>query len=98
MNVIALRKLREFWRKHPESEVALRTWYKRLRKSKVENFIELKDIFNSADYPDPYTIFDIAGNNYRVIVVVVYRGNIAFIKRVFTHREYDDWDSRKETA
>jgi mRNA interferase HigB len=98
VNVIALRKLREFWRKHPESETALRAWYKRLRKSKVENFNQLQEFFSTADYADPYTIFDVAGNNYRVIVLVVYRGNVAFIKRVFTHREYDDWDSRKEAS
>ena len=97
MNIIALRKLREFWHKHPESETALRAWYKRFRKSNPENFSKLRELFNTAGYADPYTIFDIAGNNYRVIVVVVYRGNMAFIKRVFTHREYDDWDSRKET-
>ena len=95
MNVIALRTLRAFWEKHPEAETSLRVWYKLLVKTEPQTFNELKDTFNSADYSDPYTIFDVGGNNYRVIVVMVYAGRAAFIKAVFTHVEYTKWNDRR---
>jgi len=33
----------------------------------------------------------VAGNNYRVIVVVRYRVGKMFVRWVITHREYDNW-------
>jgi mRNA interferase HigB len=96
VNVIALKTLRAFWRKHPEAETSLRVWHKLLTKTEPQNFHELKDSFNSADYSDPYTIFDIGGNNYRVIVIMVYLGRAAFIKKVFTHSEYTKWNAQRK--
>jgi mRNA interferase HigB len=122
VNVIALKTLRAFWRKHPEAETSLRVWYKLLTKTEPQNFHELKDTFNSdpgppgaavgsrsADYSDPYTIFlltkrhltgrsrfDVGGNNYRLIVVMVYLGRAAFIKKVFTHPEYMKWNAQRK--
>jgi mRNA interferase HigB len=108
VNVIALRTLRAFWEKHPEAETSLRAWYKLLVKTELQSFNVLKDTFNSADYSDLYTIFDVGGdpspkgagvgsrsNNYRVIVVMVYAGRAAFIKAVFTHVEYTKWNDRR---
>jgi mRNA interferase HigB len=39
----------------------------------------------------PFVVFDVAGNNFRVVVVVQYRARKVFIREVMTHREYDDW-------
>jgi mRNA interferase HigB len=52
---------------------------------------DLKRSFSSADYVPPYTVFDVAGNNYRVVVLVRYRDGKMFVRWVMTHREYDDW-------
>jgi mRNA interferase HigB len=95
MNVIALRRLRAFWKEYPEAQEPLRVWYRRLCKSEPQNFAELKDQFNGVDLDAPFTIFDISGNNYRVIVVIVYISQVAFIKHVFTHNEYDQWNRSK---
>lgn len=95
VNVIALRRLRAFWKQKPESEEALRAWYRRLRKAEPQNFAALREQFNGVDLDAPFTIFDISGNNYRVIVVMVYTGQVAFIKHVFTHTEYDEWNQSK---
>ncbi len=95
VNVIALRRLRAFWKQKPESEEALRAWYRRLRKAEPRNFAELREQFNGVDLDAPFTIFDVSGNNYRVIVVMVYTGQVAFIKYVFTHTEYDEWNQSK---
>ncbi|MDE3021381.1 MAG: type II toxin-antitoxin system HigB family toxin [Pseudomonadota bacterium] len=42
-------------------------------------------------YVSGYTIFNIGGNNYRVIALVYYPVGKVYIRYVFTHREYDDW-------
>ena len=39
----------------------------------------------------PYTVFDVGGNNYRLVTVVRYRDGKIFVRWVMTHREYDNW-------
>lgn len=53
---------------------------------------DVREFFNSADYVPPYTVFDVGGNNYRVVVIVRYRYGKVFVHKVMTHREYDDWN------
>jgi mRNA interferase HigB len=55
----------------------------------AKHFIELKNWFNSADVVSPYTVFDISGNNYRLIAVVVYKAQACTITEILTHKEYD---------
>jgi mRNA interferase HigB len=52
---------------------------------------DLKRSFGTADYVPPYTVFDVAGNNFRVVVLVRYRDGKMFVRWVMAHREYDDW-------
>lgn len=40
----------------------------------------------------PYIVFDVGGNNYRVVVIVRYKFKKVFVQKVMTHREYDDWN------
>ena len=89
MHIISIKMLREFWQKHPESEKVLREWH-----TIVENidFNHARSVFNSADYVPPYTVFDVGGNNYRLVVIVRYRFKKVFVHQVMTHREYDDWN------
>ncbi len=91
MNVIAPRTLREFWQKHPEAESSMRFWYNTMRRINPASFQELRETFSSADYAAPYTIFNVGGNNYRVIVNIHYPSRAAFIKFVLTHIEYNAW-------
>ena len=39
----------------------------------------------------PFTVFDIGGNNFRIIAVVRYRDGKIFVRRVMSHQEYDQW-------
>ena len=91
MHIISLKMLREFWSKHPEAEQSLRNWHTIAEHSKFADFAALRASFRSADYVPPYTVFDVGGNNYRVVAVVRYREGKIFVRWVMTHREYDDW-------
>jgi mRNA interferase HigB len=94
MHVISLKPLREFWHKHPEAESVLRLWHSLVEHVDFRDFNHVRELFNSADYVPPYVVFDVAGNKYRVIVVIRYRFKKVFVQEVMTHREYDAWCKR----
>jgi mRNA interferase HigB len=58
------------------------------------DFGHVREFFNSADYVPPFLVFDVAGNNFRVVVVVQYRAKRVYVREVMTHREYDAWCKR----
>ena len=91
MNVIAIRTIREFWELHPNAESPMRTWYNVLGAINPTTFNQLRDTFPSADYAVPHTIFNVGGNNFRVIVNIHYASRAVFIKFVLTHADYDLW-------
>ncbi|MCW3086573.1 MAG: hypothetical protein JWP12_3939 [Bacteroidetes bacterium] len=96
MHLISRPKLMEFWKKHPDSETPLKLWFKRVEKAKWKNFNELKKEFPSADYvKDDRIVFNIKGNNYRIVVLVFFTGQKMFIRFVGTHTEYDKIDVSK---
>ena len=92
MHVISLKTLRTFWQKHPEAENVLREWHSVVENAEFKDFNHVREFFNSADYVSPFTVFDVGGNNYRVVVLVRYRFKKVFIQKVMTHREYDNWN------
>jgi mRNA interferase HigB len=63
-----------------------------MRKGDYRNFNELRATFPSADRVAPYVIFNIAGNNYRLVAGINFQTQTAFIKRLMTHAEYDKWN------
>jgi mRNA interferase HigB len=91
MHIISLKMLREFWEKHPSAKSVLREWHSVVENIDFVDFNHIKQVFNSADYVPPFVIFDVAGNNYRIVTSVHYRMKRVYIREVMTHREYDDW-------
>jgi mRNA interferase HigB len=94
MHVISLKALRDFWRRHPDAEPALRNWHTVVEHSKFESFTAIRRSFRSADYVAPCTVFDIGGNKYRIVAIIRYRDSKVFVRWVMTHREYDEWTRR----
>ncbi len=94
MHIISFKMLREFWRKHHTAESALRQWHSIVEQTDFRDFGHIREFYNSADYVSPYVVFDVAGNNYRIVVVVHYRAKRVYIREVMTHREYDEWCKR----
>jgi len=77
--------------KHPTAQGPLEAWFRIVSKLSPATFVEIKRAFNSADYVAPYTVFDVGGNNFRVIAVIHYNRQKLYIREVFTHAEYDRW-------
>jgi mRNA interferase HigB len=89
VRVISKRRLREFWEKHPDSKASLEEWYKLTRKADWRNLVEARATFRHADPVGTCTIFNIKGNDYRLITKIDYAYQKVFIKYVLTHAEYD---------
>ena len=91
MHVISKKALRDFWLKHPAAKLRLKTWHRLASASRFENFSDVKQAFNSADYVAPYIVFDVGGNHYRIIGVAHFKAQRLYIREVFTHAEYERW-------
>ena len=94
MHIISLRALQEFWKRHDGAKVPMRNWHTLVESTRFQDFTHIKQVFGSADYVVPYTIFDIGGNNYRLITVIHYNVGKVYIREVLTHREYDEWNKQ----
>lgn len=89
MRVISYRKLREFAEAHPSSKSALDAWHKVAKKAVWKNLAEVKQTYPHADLVGRFTVFNIGGNKFRLVVDIHYRTQTIFIKGVLTHKEYD---------
>jgi mRNA interferase HigB len=87
--IISRKALKEFWEEHPDSESALTRWFKIVDKTDFSNFVELRETFPSADLVDNLIVFDIGGNNYRLIASIHFNRNKIFIRHLLTHADYD---------
>ena len=96
MWVVSLRRLREFWAVHPRAEMPLRGWYTATSKAEWQTLNDLRTTFPSADLVGNCTVFNIGGNNYRLIARVLFASHKVYVLRVMTHAEYDreDWPAQ----
>ena len=89
MHVISRKALLEFCKHHDDSRVALDDWYRIVSKAKWQHINDVKSVYPSADAVGKFTVFNIRGNKYRLIVSISYRTQDVYIKHVLTHTEYD---------
>ncbi|BAU14460.1 hypothetical protein LEP3755_50070 [Leptolyngbya sp. NIES-3755] len=90
MRVISRSTLRKYWEEHPTtSKPGLLLWYERITKNDFAGLNELRQIFPSADEVGNFVVFNIAGNNYRLITYIDWAAQLVFIRAVLTHAEYD---------
>ena len=75
--------------KHPETAAVLNRFYHVARKARWDGLNEVRQYFPSADQVGKVLIFDVLGDNYRLITAVDYPSQRLFIKTLLTHREYD---------
>lgn len=89
--------IREFTAKHPLSKSPLNSWFKIVDSTDFGSFAEVKTLFPSADLVNNLVVFNVGGNNYRVIVFIDYQFKKLFIRHVLTHKDYskDKWKKDK---
>lgn len=88
MHIISRKRLLEASQVYPNLETPLDNWY-RVAKSSFWSDINERQVYPSADAVGNFTVFNIKGNDYRLIVDIVYTTQRIYIKYVLTHAEYD---------
>lgn len=90
MHIVARPILEKFWKKHPSAEVGLKGWYKKVKAAKWKSMHDLKMDFPTADIiGNDRVIFDIKGNDYRMICMVFIFGSVVYVRFIGTHAQYD---------
>lgn len=89
MHVITRRRLREFWEKHPKARAPLTAWFAIVSRKTYANPNEVKCDFAAASFLGDYrTVFNIGGNDFRLVVDMRYDLGRVYIRHVLTHAEY----------
>jgi mRNA interferase HigB len=88
--------LDRFVKKHADSEKALQKFIDIIEEAEWQNLNDIKTDFNSVDYvTNERYVFDIRGNKYRVIAVIIFVGGVFSIRFVGTHAEYSKIDAKQ---
>ena len=89
MRVITNRRLIEFADRYPAAGEPLRAWRRVMESQTFGSFSDLRQSFGGVDKVGDLYVFDIGGNKFRLIAFVHFDRQIAYIKHVLTHAEYD---------
>lgn len=95
MRVIATNTLKEYWKKYPKTEQALKSWLQEVEYSDWQTPQSLKLHYRNASVlTNKRVVFNINGNKYRLIVDIEFRLKIVFIVWFGTHKEYNLIDAK----
>ena len=68
VHIITRKRLMEFARRHPDARAPLNYWFAIVRKTDYTSFAGLRVTFPAADQVGRFTVFNIGGNKFRLIV------------------------------
>lgn len=95
MRVLSRSTLVAFWKRHPDAEQPLRAWFQEVELASWRGPAEVRARYGSADFvAGNRIVFNIRGNNYRIVVAVKYAPLfLVYIRFVGTHVDYDQIDA-----
>lgn len=94
MRIIATSHLKQFWEKYPDAEQPLLSWVDEAESAKWATPADIKAQYRSASIlKSRRVVFNIKGNDYRLVVAVAYRFAALYITFVGTHKQYDQIDA-----
>ncbi len=86
--------LRAFWHKHPDAEQPLKAWFEEATQASWSQPSDIKGQYRSASVlKNRRVVFNIKGNEYRLIVAIAYRLQVVYVKLIGTRTEYDAVDA-----
>ena len=94
MRIVALSRLHQNQQQHPQAERQLALWAGFVAEASWSTPQDIKDSFRSASFVgNNRVVFNICGNNYRLIVAAAYRVQAVYVKFFGTPAEYDNIDA-----
>ncbi len=93
MRIFALKTIKDYIDNHADSTVVLMEWYKKTTSVNWKTFCDIKKNIASADYigNDRY-VFNIKGNKYRLVAIVIFASQKVYVRFIGTHSEYNKKD------
>ncbi len=96
MRVVTPRRLTEFSIKHNQAKIPLLYWYSIVKAAQWKSLADIKKDFNSVDYiGNNRYVFNIKGNDYRLVVIILFVSQKIYIRFIGTHDEYDQINASK---
>jgi mRNA interferase HigB len=93
MVILIKKTLLTFAEKHPLSAAPLNNWYNIAKTADWNKLAAIKRVFNTVDYVgNDRHVFNIKGNDYRLVAMIFFDKRTLFIRFVGTHSEYDKID------
>ncbi len=90
MRVVTPRRLTEFSKEHPKARIPLLHWYEIVKAADWQNLSDIKKDFRTVDYVgNKRYVFDIKGNDYRIIVIIIFVSKKVYIRFIGTHKSYN---------
>lgn len=94
MRLIAVRTLRQFWERHPDAEQPLKAWAEEVTRASWQKPADIKAHYRSVSIlKNRRAVFNIKGNEYRIVAAVACLFQALYIKFVGTHAQYDAIDA-----
>ena len=96
MNIISKRTLVQFYEKHTQAKTPLEVWHQDAKKAEWKTPDDIKKVYSSASFlEDNRVVFNIKGNDYRLVVHIDYLRKIVRVKFIGTHSEYDKINAKE---
>lgn len=93
MKILVRKTILYYINKYPIAEVQLLIWYNEFSKREFNNFNELKRIYGNASIVNnSRVVFNIKGNDFRLVVSVNFLQDACYVIWFGTHKEYDKID------
>jgi mRNA interferase HigB len=89
MHLISIGKLRADASQFPDVGQQVEIWNAAVEGAEWQNLEEVRQIYRDAEAVGNFTVFNIKGNAYRLIVGINYRKQMIYYKYFLTHAEYD---------
>ena len=90
MKILNKELLEKFVKKNAASTISVNRWIEQIEQLVIPNHNELKSIFPSVDYVGKSRyVFNLGGNNYRLVAVVLFAVGTFTVCFIGTHSEYD---------
>jgi mRNA interferase HigB len=83
--------IERFTSKHADSRVPFAEWIEKVEAAQWSDPVDVKSTFNSVDYVKGLAVFNVGGNNFRVVAEIAYKDRVVRIAKVGKHSDYDGW-------
>ena len=96
MRVLTPKRLVEYSNVHAQAKIPLLNWYEITKNANWKNLSDIKKDFNSVDYVgNKRYVFNIKGNDFRLIVLIIFQSNKVYVRFIGAHSEYNKVDASK---